>query len=336
VNNLHRLGDPLPRRIAIVRVLPGLGDFLCAVPALRALRAALPKARITLIGLPSARACLPRFAQYLDDFLEFPGYPGIPEHPLDVRRLPAFLTSAHARKFDLAIQMHGNGVSTNPFTVLLGARRTAGFYEPGQYCPDPERFLPYPAPEPEVWRHLRLLEFLGVPLCGADLEFPVLEADRQTVAAGPGRELPGEYVCIHPGASDPTRRWPPERFAVVADALAARGLGVVLTGSESEAGLTGAVARAMRRHALDLAGQTDLGALGALLSGARLLICNDTGVSHLAAALRTPSVVIFTNSESERWAPLDCRRHRAVRPVVEDAVLAEAEDLLQEVVSDAA
>ena len=65
--------------IAIMRSLPGVGDLLCAVPAWRSLRAALPKAHVTLIGLPWARTFVERFSKYLDNFLEFPGYPGIPE-----------------------------------------------------------------------------------------------------------------------------------------------------------------------------------------------------------------------------------------------------------------
>lgn len=333
----HRLGVPLPQSIAIVRALPGLGDLLCAIPAWRSLRAALPQAQVTLIGLPWAQTFVERFGRYIDNFLEFPGYPGIPEVPPPFTKLPTFLASVQQQHFDLVLQMHGSGIVSNHFTVLLGARANAGFYLPGQYCPDTARFLPYPAHEPEIWRHLQLMEFLGIPLQGVELEFPLWENDfSELYAIEEVRNLQKrEYVCVHPGASVEARRWLPEKFAVVADALAARGLQVVLTGTAAEAELTQAVQDSMHFSSVNLAGCTSLGAIAALLNNARLLVCNDTGISHLAAALRVKSVVIFSASDPQRWAPLDREHHRilvsgqcSVEPA---AVIAQVELLLQEV-----
>lgn len=308
-----RLGEPLPRRVVVLRALQ-LGDLLCAVPALRALRAALPEAEIVLAGLPWAESFVRRFHRYLDDLLALPGYPGLVDEPVRPARVAAFLAAAQARRFDLAIQLHGSGVISNPLLVLLGARLNAGFFQPGQFCPDPARFLPYPEQGHEIERLLRLVEFLGIPRQGDHLEFPLDDVDRRALHAVPAaRELtPGTYVCLHPGARFPSRRWPPERFAAVGDRLARQGLRIVVTGSVAEAPLAAAVAASMRFPVLDLTGQTTLGALAALLAGARLLVCNDTGVSHLAAALRVPSVVIFSGADPQRWAPLDRARHRVV------------------------
>lgn len=302
------------RRIAVFRALPGLGDLLCAVPALRALRRACPNARITLIGLPQARFLLERYPDYVDEILDFPGWPGLPERQVDAATLPIFLSSVQARRFDLLLQMHGSGLVTNPLIALLAAKRSAGFYLPGQFCPDETSYLPYPAADAEPRRLLRLLDFLGLPPQGEHLEFPLRASDHAALRDLPeARELVDQpYVCLHPGASLAARRWPVQHFAAVADALAARGLRVVLTGSAEEAALTRAVAGAMRQSALDLAGRTSLGALAALLSAARLLVCNDTGVSHLAAALGLRSVVIFLVTAPQRWAPLDRHRHRIV------------------------
>jgi ADP-heptose:LPS heptosyltransferase len=312
-------GELLPRQIAVLRALQ-LGDLLCAVPAFRALRSALPETEVVLLGLPWARSFVDRFDDYIDDFMEVPGFPGLPEQAPAPDRLPTFLGEVQARRFDLVLQMHGCGTITNPLAMLFGGRRTAGFYLPGQYCPDPATFLPYPAHEPEIRRHLRLLQFLGVPPRGEELEVPLRpedEAALNKLDAGGELHTAGPYVCLHAGARALEGRWPVECFAAVADRLAARGLQIVLTGSGDEVDLARRLAAGMQARALNLAGQTNLGGLAALLYHARLLICNDTGVSHLAAALRTPSVVVFTRPESQGWPPLDRVRHRVVSHITQ-------------------
>src|SRR5258705_13888678 len=107
-----------PRRVAVFRALQ-LGDLLCAVPALRAVRTALPESEMVLIGLAWARAFVDRYPAYLDGFREFPGWPGLPEQPPRWDRIPAFLAAMQAERFDLVLQFHGSGVLTNPLVALL-------------------------------------------------------------------------------------------------------------------------------------------------------------------------------------------------------------------------
>ncbi len=306
--------------IAIFRALQ-LGDLLCVVPALRALKMEYPAARVTLIGLPWARSFVERFRHYVDEFVEFPGFPGLPERRCDEAALPGFFQAMRRRRFDLALQMHGSGETVNPLVVLLGARHSGGFYRCGEWCPDASRYVDWREREHEILRDLRLLARLGVPARGTGLEFPLTPADRAEQRAF-GLE---NFACIHPGSQLASRRWPAERFAAIGDALAQAGMKVALTGTAAEAPLTRRVADAMRREALDLAGRTSLGGLAALIARARLLVCNDTSVSHIAAATRTPSVVVCSGADPQRWAPLDRRLHRVVWHDVECRPCAHAE-----------
>jgi len=310
----HSTQDLCKKSIAVFRSLPGLGDFLCVIPALRALRAAFPTAQIVWIGLPSVAEWVTRFDHYIDEFVEFPGYPGLPEQSPKLDRLPDFLNEMQQRNFDLAIQMHGSGVITNQITIALGAQQTAGFFHPDHECPNTDFYLLFDESEPEIRRYLRLMEFLGIPADDETLEFPIGQKDRQELQSLrlEAALRNGRYGCIHAGASVSTRRWAVENFVAVGDFMADMGLQVVLTGSTSEWELAETIAHHMKNSAVNLAGQTSLGALAALLNEAQLLVCNDTGVSHLAAALQVPSVVVFSGSNPQRWAPLDRVLHRSL------------------------
>jgi ADP-heptose:LPS heptosyltransferase len=285
--------------------------MLCAVPALRALRRARPHDHIVLVGLPWARIFAQRFARYLDEFVEFPGHPALPERTADAASLRAFLAGMRARKLDLALQMHGSGGVTNAIVAEFGARRMAGFRRLDEPAPPGGEYVDWRERENEVERGLRLLAAAGVPACGTALEFPLEDGDTlelESLQRELGFEAVGA-VCVHPGATLRSRRWPPERFAAVGDALHACGMPVVLTGSFAEIPLCERVARAMRRRPVNLAGRTTLGGLAALIARARLLVCNDTGVSHLAAAFGTRSVVVCSGADPARWSPLDRERH---------------------------
>lgn len=308
------LAQERPYRVAVVRALPGLGDFLCAVPALRALRRSLPFARIDLIGLPQNRPLAHRFRAYVDDLIEFPGYPGIPEVPSDSRRLLRFLSEIRAEPYDLVLQMHGDGTYMNDFCLALGSPLVFGFHPADRRAPHGERFVPYDAAEPEIRRNLRLVGLAGARPCGEHLEFPLGALDAAELALAPEAcELrAGRYAVIHPGASRGDKRWAPEGFASVADRLAAEGITPVLTGVVTESHLSAGVIRSMDLPALDLTGRTTLGALALLISGAALVVANDTGISHLADALAVPSVIVFSASDPRRWAPLDNAFHRVV------------------------
>jgi ADP-heptose:LPS heptosyltransferase len=242
----------------------------------------------------------------VDRFLPFPGFPGIAESPPDAAR-----TAPRWPGFDLVIQMHGSGEVSNGFVATLDATHSVGFGRPGERRLTTA--LHWVESEPEPWRWLRLAEAVGAARAGLHLDVPVTPAERARVAAliGPRAERP--LIGLHVGASDPSRRWPADSFARLGDRLAERFQArIVLTGSEQERSLTASVGHKMTATSLDLAGRTNLGELAALISALDLLVTNDTGVSHVAAATQTPSIVFFGPTRPARWAPLDRRRHQVI------------------------
>lgn len=341
------LNELNPQRIAVFRAIK-LGDLLCAVPAFRALRRAYPNAHIALISLPWAKEFVERYSEYFDEFIVFPGWPGLPEQPLDVAKSVTFLQEMQARQWDVVFQMQGNGTLVNAMLTLFGAKAVVGFHpsnHPERFLPHPELFMPYPEKEHEVKRHVQLVEFVGIPAQGLELEFPITEQDRANArqvleTAGiiyentldketkQGKTTNG-YVCLHAGGIS-GRRWPESRFAEVGDALAEQGYSIILTGTAAEEPIIKTVQGFMRHSSVSIAGKTDLGTLAAVLDGSAVLVSNDTGVSHLAAACHAPSVVIFTSADPAEWAPLDRERHRVVleKDATTERIMGEVSGLL--------
>jgi ADP-heptose:LPS heptosyltransferase len=299
------------KKIAVFRALQ-LGDMLCVIPAIKALKYAYPKAQLTLISLPWAKSLTARFSEYIDDFVSFPGYPGLPEQPLDVAAFTTFLTQVQQQKFDLTIQMQGNGSVINPLVELFGAKYTAGYSKEGHYAPDNGLFMPYPDFGHEVDRHLALMSFLGVPSQGNELEYPLSTTDYNELNELNLGIQPKQYICVHPGSRGAWRQWPAKYFAALADYCIEQGYKVVITGTNSEKEITDAVISHMRYKPINATGKTSMGAVGALIQKAAMLISNCTGVSHIASAFKTPSIVISMDGEPQRWGPLDTRVHRTI------------------------
>ncbi|HYH74627.1 MAG TPA: glycosyltransferase family 9 protein [Candidatus Saccharimonadales bacterium] len=293
--------------IAIWRPLK-FGDFLVTVPALKALRAAFPKATIDYIGLPLTERLAARYDAYIDNYVMFPGLPGLPEREWQPDAVIRFFTAMQHRQYDLLLQLQGNGSVVNHFIPLCGAKITAGFTSAGAPAPS-EFFMTYPEGTHEITKQLQLLAFLGIPTPSDAMEFPVRPEDITTLHTLPEAQgLGTDYICIHPGGVS-GGRWEPKYFAAVADTLSSEGYQIVLTGTEQEKSTITQVQQHMRSPAVDLTGKTEVGQLAALLQQSRLYIGNDTGPSHMAVALGTPSVTIFTTADPVRWAPLDATLH---------------------------
>lgn len=300
---------PDVRKIAVVRA-NSLGDFVFALPALDALRSAYPDAEIVLLGLDWHARFLAGRPGPVDRVVVVPPYGGVsvwegtPEDPAEQER---FFASMAAERFDLAVQIHGGGLHSNPFTRRLGARLTAGLKTPNAVALD--RWVPYVYSQKEVARYLEAVALVGAPPRGLEPRIAVTPADlAEANRLVPDTGLP--LVALHPGAVDSERRWPPEKFASVGDALAAAGARVVVTGTASEGKLVRAVIETMRGEALDLCGRTTLSGLAGLLSRCAVVVANDTGPLHLAAAVGAATVGIYWGYNLLNAGPLTRARHR--------------------------
>ena len=254
--------------VLVLRAL-GLGDFLTGVPAYRGLRRSFPGAHLTLAA-PVALAPLVPLVGAIDQLLPTAGLGSLP----------------YRGRPDLAVNLHGRGPQS---TALLAATSPGRLVAYG--LPDGPRWT---ADEHEVVRWCRLLATAGIVAVPTDLGL----AEPQDRAA----RIP-DAVVIHPGASAPARRWPARRYASVARRLSAEGHDVVVTGSPSESPLAAQVLQAAGLPGDRLLLDLDLAELAALVARARLVICGDTGVAHLATAYGTRSVVLFGPSSPARWGP---------------------------------
>ena len=251
----------------------GLGDLLVALPALRLLARALPDHRLVLHG--------PAWVH------EVPGFPaGVP----DDGTVPDVLVNLHGRgpqsherldalvPDDAPIRRIGHAApSSYPVASL------ARLWDGPAWTDDPHR--------PERRRWCDLLAATGL----VDPDTATAAADDLRLPPPPTTD-PGVTI-VHPGAAFGAKRWPVERFAAVARALADAGHRVVVTGGPDDAPVTAAV------PGTDLAGRTGIGELCALVAHARLVVCGDTGISHVATAYGTHSVTLFGPVGPEQWGP---------------------------------
>ena len=284
------------RRIAVLRA-NGIGDLVFALPALRALKDAHPHAEISLLGLPWHADFLEGRPGPIDRVLVVPPYRGVRSEGIpDASEQRHFFTAMRHEGFDAAVQMHGGGRYSNPFISRLGAEITAGLRAAG--APPLDRTVPYRLYQPEHMRYLEVAALLGADPTFREPEILLTDGDRLEAQAALARRLDLDsaarpLVALNPGAGDRRRRWPVHKFAAVGDRLAEAGATVVITGSASDALLSVGIRQSMKSPCVDLAGRLSLGGLCALYSRCALVVSNDTGPLHLAAAVGAPTVGVF-------------------------------------------
>jgi ADP-heptose:LPS heptosyltransferase len=296
------IGEPLPdvRRIAVLRG-GGLGDLLFAVPAIESLRAAYPDAEIVLLGTPLHAALFADRPGPIDEVVTLPAARGVHEpagRPLDdPGELATFVERVTQQPVDLAVQVHGGGRWSNPFLLELGPKWTVGARTPDAV--ELDRWLPYRYYQHEVLRALEVAGLAGAPPVTLEPRVTVTGADLDA-AASELRDLPRPLVALHPGATDPRRRWPAGRFAEVAARAVDSGAGVVVVGAPDEADMVERISDEARARLGESRGKfvrpmthLSVSALCGVLARCSVLVGNDSGPRHLARAVGVATVGVF-------------------------------------------
>lgn len=309
------MGAALPwaaaRRVLAVR-LDAMGDLLMTTPALHALAAQGREVTLLTSHAAAATAALvPDVAGVVTAAVPWmkPG-----EHARDpgADAERALVAALRARRFDAAVVFTVWSQSALPAALLC---RLADVPLRLAHCREnPYRLLTDWVPDPdgagamrhEVQRQLDLVATIGAvpPHARLRLAVPPEAARRaRSLLHASGVRGSDAWVAMHPGASAPSRRYPPEQFAEVGRQLAREGWRVVLIGTEGEGALAGRVRAAIGSAAISLAGRTDVAALAAVVQAAPLLVANNSGPMHLAAAVGTPVVVLYalTNPQHTPW-----------------------------------
>jgi lipopolysaccharide heptosyltransferase II len=338
------------RKLLCVR-LDSIGDVLMTTPALRAFRDSLG-CRVTLLTSAAGAAVAPLVPE-VDDVIVFAA-PWMKANA-GITNDIALVELLRGAAFDAAVIF--TVYSQNPlpaaYLCYLAAipRRLAHCREnPYQlltdWVADPE---PAALIRHEVRRQLDLAAAVGCTAADLRLSFQVPETARAAINARVGG-CRRPWVVVHPGASAASRRYPPESYARAIDLLVAETrCTAIFTGDAGEGPLVAGVRSAMREPSQALTGELDLAALGALIDEADLLVSNNTGPAHIAAALRTPVVDLYalTNPQHTPWQVMSrvlnhdvpCRNcyksvcpaghHDCLRKVAPETVAAAARELLE-------
>lgn len=297
------------RNILAVR-MDNIGDVVMLGPALRAIKETSPQARITLLASP-AGSMSAEMLPWVDEVITWRAIwqdvgnnmPFEPEREQELVRLLA------SYQFDAALIF--TSFSQTPHTpgyvcYLAGIPLRAGESKEFGGSTLSVELRGAPTELHQVERNLRLVEHLGFVTRDRSLTVALAEqaragADRLLHKSGIDPDAP--FVLLHPGASAQARRYPAARFGMVADLLVKRGWQVLVTGTEREEGLVKEVMQ-LAPGAYSLVGGSSVAEYAALIERTEVVICNDTLPMHLADAVRTPVLVLFSGTDyEEQWRP---------------------------------
>lgn len=304
------------QRILVVRT-DRIGDVLLSTPVISALRAAYPFAYIAMMVRPYAKDIL----EGNPDLDQIILYDRDGKHKSWQRSLK-FARNLKKKRFDIAIVLHPTN-RAHIVTFLAGIKKRIGYGRKlGFLLTDRIRHTKHLGEKHELEYSLDLVRHLGI-LTEDKKVFMPLRQDAEEWAkelfAREGIGTKDKLLAIHPAASCPSKIWPAERFAEVAERLADKyGFKVLLLAGPKDTHLAQKIAKGMHHACLDLAGRTSVAQLASLLKRCSLFISNDSGPVHIASAVGTPVISIFGRNQKGlsplRWGPTGKKDRVAHKP----------------------
>jgi len=293
------------KKILIVR-LDRIGDVLLSTPVIKALRDRYPESHIAFMVRPYAREvvegnpCLNEVIVYDKDGCHR-GFFGT----------AIFINELRRKKFDLAIVLHPT-LRSHIITFFSGIPERIGYDRKGGWLLS--KRLPHTKQfglKHERDYALDMVKYLGIKPKDKDLCMPLNKESEKRMGEVfniNGIKSSDIVVALNPGASCPSKRWSPERFAALGDSLIRDyGARVIIVSGQTDRALGNKVASAMKERAINLAGDTTVSDVASILRRSNLFISNDSGPVHIACAVGIPVIAIFGRRDRglspERWGP---------------------------------
>lgn len=300
------------KKILIVRT-DNMGDVLMTEPAIRSIRQHIPTASITLLTSHAGSLISPYLSGIDQTLVIDVPWAKHGTDPGSVEQVQELIQQLRQEQYDCAVLC--TTYSQNPLPAamicyLAGVPRIAGYCRENPYfllsdwIPDPE---PIEYVRHEVERQLALLTILGVPAVqDTTLQLNVPKSCYTRAASilhETGVTISDRCICLHVGVSEDRRAFSIDIYIHAARQLAAQGYSILCTGSSAEQDLVSRTVQEIGAGAYSLAGALTVGELCAVLDTSQLLIANNTGPVHIAAAMQTPVVVVYarTNPQHAPW-----------------------------------
>jgi heptosyltransferase-1 len=285
-----------------------LGDIVLALPALSALRRNFPRARISWLVKPDFTAILEDNPD-LDEIILFDRklLGKVLYSPKAFAALISLIGRLRRSRFDAVFDFQGL-FRTASLALLSGCPRRIGMAKPRErvHLFYTDKVAPPTGSIHVVDHYLEMVKCAGVTDVEVRFTLPVgPEAEKKVADLLNSHNVNREnYAVLVPSSAHPDKCWPREKFAALADMIAERfGMSIVTTGTISEKPICDEVRKMAKTAVVNLAGQTNIRELAAVLRSAKLVICNDTGPGHIAAALGIPMVMLFGRTNPARVAP---------------------------------